>query len=397
MKVALIVPVMAAEDEDLAARRHRHRFNIAQAEALGRLGVQVHLLVDAPRDERTALNAVDPVDTVDGVDGASLHGVALPPALRAIRDAKLPSTWLAPHRRYPLGLHLLQAAKALDPDVVHVFHILDVKTLLCAVAMFGRVFGEYNTGFPPASRPRALALQQASRRAAGLFFTARAQVDEFIETGAIHHDAVIHEVPEISSLLRPTTRADARRRLQLGDETTVLVVARAAEGKDPRCAVRAFDRIRQRRPDARLLWACIERGPLHRDLERVLEAEHPRRHRLIVGADPTEMADLYAAADVMLHPSHREACGTAFVEALQSGLRVVGSNIPPFAALARGNAARLAPVGDDEAFARAALDIMADAGAGARARRRFATALSFDRIAERKLAAYRGGRPKRPY
>jgi glycosyltransferase involved in cell wall biosynthesis len=207
--------------------------------------------------------------------------------------------------------------------------------------------------------------------------------EPFVAAGAISPRTPIVAVPEISSLVVPADRAASRRALGI-DGLLVLVVARAAEVKDPFTALAAFDRIKSQRPDATLIWAAIEEGPLHREVRMRVERTGGR---MLVGA---EIAPLYAAADVMLHTSRREACGAAFVEALSAGLPVVGSDIPPFRALARDRAAKLCPLGDAHAFAEAALNLATDPTARSRARARYETALTFEKIAQRKLQAYRG-------
>src|SRR6185295_12282074 len=121
LRLALVVPVRAAGDEDEAALLLRHRFNVAQACALGDRGAEAALFVDAP------FSRVRPIG-----ERAAIHFVAAPPMLRA---------GLAP------GAHLLAAALASlpRPDAIHLFHVLDVKTLALAAAFArARLFAEYN-------------------------------------------------------------------------------------------------------------------------------------------------------------------------------------------------------------------------------------------------------------
>ncbi len=352
MKVALIVPVLApAFDRARLLLLHRH--NLAQARALARLGAEVHLLVDGG----TA--------GIEDHDGVRLHFVRRP----------LPGI---------PGAHLLRSALALRPDVVHQFHLLDVRTLALTALAPARVFAEYNTGPVPHQRVRRAVMRAATRRLAGVFFTAAEMAAPFVDAGALAPGTPVVAVPEISSLVEPADRTRARRALGLEHSLAVLVVARAAEVKDPFTALAAFERIRAERPEARLVWAALEEGPLHREVSlRVARLGGIMEVR-------AEMAPLYAAADVMLHTSRREACGAAFVEGMGAGLPIAGSDIPPFRALARGGAARLCPLGDAEAFARAALALAADRASGRRARVRFEQALTFDAIAARKMAVYAG-------
>jgi glycosyltransferase involved in cell wall biosynthesis len=350
LRIALIVPVSSRE-RDRDRLRWIHRHNLAQARALARLGAEVHLFVDAP------------FAAVEHDDGIRLHFV---------------------RRRVPAipGAHLVAAALLLRPQVLHQFHLLDVRTLALSSLAPVRTFAEYNTGPVPHTSARRAVMRAATRRLTGVFFTAVEMAAPFVSLGAISPAAPIVAVPEISSLVPAADREGSRRALGVRG-LLVLVVARAAEVKDPFTALEAFDRIKMRRPDATLIWAAIEEGPLHREVRMRVEKSGGR---MLLRA---EIAPLYAAADVMLHTSRREACGAAFVEALGAGVPIAGSDIPPFRALALGGAARLCPLGDPGAFAEAALELAADPEARRRARARFENALTFDAIAERKMRAYR--------
>ena len=351
MRIALLVPVPARPGPvDLRAI---HRHNSAQARALARLGAEVHLFVDAP------------FAALERDEGVYLHFV------------------LGRIRAIP-GAHLIASALSIRPDVLHQFHLLDVRTLALTSLAPTRAFAEYNTGPVPDRLARLAVMRAATRRLSGVFFTACEMASPFVAAGALARETPVIAVPEISSLVSSADRDDSKRALGLERALVILVVARAAEVKDPFTSLAAFDRIRAARPDAELIWAAIEEGPLHREVSlRVARSGG----RMLVR---TEMAPLYAAADVMLHTSRREACGTAFVEALSAGVPIAGSDIPPFRALSRGGAAKLCPVGDADAFARAALELAADEEARARARARYERALTFDAIAERKMRAYCG-------
>jgi glycosyltransferase involved in cell wall biosynthesis len=352
VKIALLVPVFArGRDRETLRRVHRH--NLAQSRSLAQLGAEVHLFVDAPFAD------------VEREAGVHLHFVS--GALTAIP-----------------GAHLLAAALFERPDVVHQFHLLDVRTLALLALAPARVFAEYNTGPIPHQVARRAVMRAATARLGAVFFTAAEMADPFREAGALSARTPVVAVPETSSILSLAERESSRRTLGVEHALVVLVVARAAEGKDPNTALAAFERIKQARPEAHLLWAALEEGPLHAEVSARVASLGGRMYLR------TEMPPLYAAADVMLHPSRREACGTAFMEALSAGVPVVGSDIAPFRALARNDAAKIAPVGDSSRFAELALALAQDPSARQRAKRRFADALTFDAIALRKLRTYEG-------
>ena len=111
-------------------------------------------------------------------------------------------------------------------------------------------------------------------------------------------------------------------------------------------------------------------------------------HRITqVRCTATEMPALYQRHHVLLHPSAREACGFALVEAMQQGLPVACSDIPAFAAMV--GADRCAPLGDAQGLAERALQLIHDPDARREVRARFVSALSYDAIAVRKAAVYR--------
>lgn len=355
MRIALVVASRAPlGPRTLEQTVHIHRFTIAQARALAGRGAEVDLFVDAE------------VDAVDRSDAVAVHRVARPAVERL-------------H-----GPNLIRAALRVAPDVVHQYNLSSIPAL-AALALarrpHRRAFAEYNGGAPPV-RPLSRSLMRiASVRVDGLFFTSAEMASPFIRAEAVDPRATIIAAQEIASLVPIVDRASARRSLGAQD-AVVLVVARAAPEKDPRTALDAFEIIRAERPGALLVWAALERGPLHGEVEAGVRKAGGR---IAVGA---EMAPLYAAADVMLHPSLREVCGAALVEALTAGVPAAVSDIPAFRALV-GGGARLCGPGDPRAFADVALALLADPNARDRAKARGAE-LTFDRIAERKLAVYRG-------
>lgn len=278
-------------------------------------------------------------------------------------------------------LGFVARAVSLRPEVVHLYHWLDLRTLVGLAATPLKIHAEYNGGGVPSGR-RAQVARWVSRRLSTLWVTARDQGEAFARAGVLSRRTWIQTAPETSSVLPVLARCP-------GVGPRVLVVARAAPDKRPEVALRAFERIRAVHPSASLTWAALSQGPRHSwlvDSVRALGGE------LWMGLGPEQMAERYARADLLLHPSAREVCGYAFVEGMQAGLRIAAADIPPFRALAGRDGAALAPVGDDRALAEAALRLWADPEAGERARRRYEEALTFQAIARRKLAGYRGER-----
>ncbi len=361
MRIALIVPVLyRGPQKSRKALQHFHRVNIAQAEALAELGEEVYLIVDGPAAYRGQLKY-----------GAKLIVVASP------RTEKIPAA------------HLLAQAWRLKTELIHFFHLLDVRSLAFACTGPARVFAEYNSGYPPQAFARKRVMHWASRRLSGVFFTHHRMADEFVNAGALSTKTPVYSVPEISSALSLERSSENRNR-----SDTVLVVMRAAEGKDPWTALSAFELFKKEHISAKLHWLVIEQGPLHQELQRRVDSSELLREsvRIEVGLGPEQMARAYAEARVFLHTSRREACSYALMEAMQAGLNIVCSQILPFEAVTGGETAILCPVGDEEAFARGLRRGWEESDLGNKAQTRFIDRLSFTAIARRKLAAYQGQR-----
>jgi glycosyltransferase involved in cell wall biosynthesis len=191
-------------------------------------------------------------------------------------------------------------------------------------------------------------------------------------------------------------------------DLAVLHVGRIAPEKNVAALFAAYEALRARTPDARLV--VVGDGPALAGLRaRYPGAVFAGERR---GA---ELAAHYASGDLFLFPSLSETWGNVTVEAMASGLAVVAFGYAAAAEnIASGENGVLVPYGDDGAFARAATRLAADAAQvralGMRARRH-AESLSWERVVRalesRLLAAAESGpapraslrapRPRRAY
>ncbi len=129
--------------------------------------------------------------------------------------------------------------------------------------------------------------------------------------------------------------------------------------------VRVFQRIRQRVPARLLLVGDGQDRPaaLH------LAAEFGLEKDVTFLGKQENVAQLFCVADLFLLPSAEEAFGLAALEAISSGVPVIGTatgGIPEV--VADGETGFLFPVGDVEGMARAALALLEDEPRMARAR-----------------------------
>ncbi|TVO54387.1 glycosyltransferase family 4 protein [Denitromonas halophila] len=159
-----------------------------------------------------------------------------------------------------------------------------------------------------------------------------------------------------TDLFTPARRDEALR-ASWGAEPHTLVVAvigRLAPEKNLALAIRAFEAIQQRVPEARLLF--VGDGPSRESLSR----RYPE-HGYAGMRTGEDLAAHYASADMFLFPSLTETFGNVTTEALASGLPVVCFDYAAGAERVRdGDNGALAPVADENAFVDAALRVAGD-------------------------------------
>ena len=157
-------------------------------------------------------------------------------------------------------------------------------------------------------------------------------------------------------------RRAAQLRHQLGipmGAPVVLFVGRLTCEKGIPELIKAFSQLVVRFPELRLLLAgCFEDGdPLPSDIRRCLET-HPRV--ILAGAVP-DTAPYYAAADVLVLPSHREGLPTVVLEAQAAGVPVVGASATGIVdVVADGQTGLLFPVGNVPVLAEAIAKLITD-------------------------------------
>ncbi|MCZ4306892.1 glycosyltransferase family 1 protein [Zoogloeaceae bacterium G21618-S1] len=177
---------------------------------------------------------------------------------------------------------------------------------------------------------------------------------------SLRHEGVrqIEVVPRgVDTDLFTPARRDEALRASWGVEPHTLVVAvigRLAPEKNLALAIRAFEAIAQRVPEARLLF--VGDGPSRESLAR----RYPE-HRYAGMRTGEDLSAHYASADMFLFPSLTETFGNVTTEALASGLPVVCFDYAAGAERVReGHNGALAPVADEDAFVDAALRVAGD-------------------------------------
>ncbi len=187
-------------------------------------------------------------------------------------------------------------------------------------------------------------------------------------------------------------RAELRRSLGI-DEGDCLVVAvgRLAVEKNFQCLIRAAGLLRQSGAAIRVL-ICGE-GLLRRELEDLVE-EVGVKDILSMPGNLDNVQEVLAAADIFAMPSRWEGLSLALLEAMASGLPVVGSRTRGIADILRpGEHGLLTEVDDHSGMAEALLSLATDGEMRRRmgqAGRKFVEArYSINRVYEEYLEVYR--------
>jgi glycosyltransferase-like protein len=182
-------------------------------------------------------------------------------------------------------------------------------------------------------------------------------------------------------------RAHDRRRAELGERFTVLTVGGIEPRKGSVTLVEAFAALRRELPERDPLLVIAGGSTLfdYRHETRRFAARSQQlgvaQHVRVTGPlAPGEIERLYRAADVFAFPSVKEGFGLAALEALAAELPVVASDLDAFRGFLDGRCARLVPVGDAAALARALLAVARD-GAARAGGRAVARAWSWDEAA----------------
>jgi glycosyltransferase involved in cell wall biosynthesis len=215
--------------------------------------------------------------------------------------------------------------------------------------------------------------------------------------------ALIYNGIDMSRYARSAERRDlVRRSLQIArDEIAVVTVANLIPYKGHADLLRAIAQLRPRPARSRFFLVGRDDGP-GEQLAR-LANDLGIADRVVFLGQRNDVADILAAMDGFVLPSHEEGFCGALLEAMASGLAIVATDVGGNReALAGGRFGTLVPARDPPALARA-IDGLLDAHCAARARpwstgeaeaalaaRR---TYSAERMVEAHVALYRAGRP----
>jgi glycosyltransferase involved in cell wall biosynthesis len=350
---------------------------------------------------------------VQGIGGAEQHLLTLLPALRArgvdarflSLDGGLDSARFhqaleerrIPYERVPCGqdasprlaFDVVRATRRVAPDLVHTHMVhADVYGSVAAHAL-RRPFvstrhndDRYLLGpFRHVDRTfmhgvgRIVAISDAVRR----FHVAAGLPPEKLVT--IHYG--LDEPPRVPSETSPA-EVGVRPGAPL-----IVAVGRLIEQKDHTTLLRAFARVHEQRPDARL--AILGWGRLEDELRAQVSALGLDGAALLLGR--VEPRAWLERADVFAHTSRWEGFGIVLLEAMLAGLPVVATRVSAIPEIVQdGRTGILTEPGDHETIAAALTSLLDDphrrAELGAAGRRRAHEEFSVARMTERTIAVY---------
>lgn len=187
-----------------------------------------------------------------------------------------------------------------------------------------------------------------SRRASAVIGVSPANVEDYRTAVGSHPLMTVIpngvDIARFTSNGREIARCDAPQIVQIGRYTSV---------KDQMQTVRAFKKVLEHAPGARLvLYGVIEDPEYHAGVI-ALAAELGIADRVDVQGPRSDIPAILAVAKAFAMPSRSEAHSIAFLEALASGIPVVASTIAAFAFARNLPGVRLVDTTDTQAYASA--------------------------------------------
>lgn len=155
----------------------------------------------------------------------------------------------------------------------------------------------------------------------------------------------------------PTYRsASLRERLGATDDTLVLsYVGRLAAEKGLNVALDALALVEQARP-RQVRFLVVGDGPY----EQEVRARAPQGTLLTGKLHGTALSEAFASGDVFLFPSTTDTFGNVMLEAMASGVPVIGADVGPTREQLQAGGGWLAAPGNAAAFARAIIALIDD-------------------------------------
>lgn len=292
------------------------------------------------------------------------------PAARGVELVRRPSVpcpgYGALRLTWPWDAQVTQALRRFTPDVVHV---VTEGPIGSQGRRYARAHGipfvtSFHTDFPAYAERYlgAWAVQPTTTYLTRFHGPAAAtQTPSYDTAGRLHAmglaQAMVWGRSVDARFFHPGRRTErTRQELGVSNRQLVLHVGRLAVEKDMNTLIEAFRRAKGLVGETADFCIAGD-GP---EARRVRQALPFARHFGFL--DRTRLAALYASADLFVFPSPTETCGLVALEAMASGLPVVGADAGGIPESVRpGLTGMLVPPGDVDGFVVAVLRLLRDA------------------------------------
>jgi glycosyltransferase involved in cell wall biosynthesis len=232
----------------------------------------------------------------------------------------------------PNPIHMKQALEEFQPTLIHVATPLNL-------GLYGIRYGKkhqipmvasYHTHFDQYLRYYNVPFLQQwlwkymiwfHRPFHKLFVPSQSTKDSLIRKG-VHHDIELWKRGVNHSIYTPAKRGTkVRETYQIQEKNILLYVGRIAPEKEMEMVLNTFNALPEHlKKDTHLL--IVGDGPL---LKAMLEKHKDQRITFTGFLEGEELANVYASSDLFLFPSSTETFGNVVLEAMASGLPVIGA------------------------------------------------------------------------
>lgn len=285
--------------------------------------------------------------TIDGV-----RIVRVPSVTGALRS------WLNLSTPIGFGRHVARLARSRPPDVVHLHELYTVENLRTA-AVLPHDSCIVLSPHDAVRSPTPPWVRRAWHRCGGDALLARTRLvvagdeAEAASIAAIRagrglaldgtRTAVVRHGIDVADATRTATRAEARARFALHDGPVVLFTGRLSDTSGIALLVDAFIEWRHVTPSAQLLVVGADHGALAVVRERIGVAGADAAVHLAGHLTGRDAQLAFAAADLCTVPARTDRLPTAVLEALASGLPVLGGQSEVMNAATDAGAGRVVP------------------------------------------------------
>lgn len=260
-------------------------------------------------------------------------------------------------RRFRMAPTLAKLVARLRPDVVHAHYLLPYGYWAARARLRPLVVSPWGTDALVDGRPGAPGHERAREAVAAaemVVVNSRALEDAAAELGAPRE--------RVRSVLWHADLDGFGPEHRLRDDNDFVILSLRNFRPDTHLdvLVRAFGRVREQEPRARLVLAA-RRGPLRAEIERLVEELGLIDVVRFVSVPPNELPELIASADVAVTLTDSDSSPPSLLESMASGLPIVAT---PAASIGewvqQGEGAEVVPHGDVAAVAGALLTLARD-------------------------------------